>query len=155
MALAGAAALAGCSAHRPVVGTLERDLHASVRPVHPGSTSVGSAFEVEFVVQNDGTSVVDACFGPAFEVTFLNGREAKGSADVVDHPTCQQPFSLGPGQSTSRRYTAHVPSIAVGLATIGGGVQVVDPGRCDRYGCDRAWLRARHEASVEVTEGAQ
>ena len=153
--LAAAIAVAACTARRGVVATLERDLHASVRLIQSGSAPVGSALEVEFVVQNDGTSTIESCFGPAFEVTFLNGHEAKGWAEMVDHPTCQQHFALNPGTSTSRRYVAKVPSMVLGLATVGGGVQVLDPRRCDRYGCDRAWLRAKHGSSVEITEGAK
>ena len=143
---------AGCTARMPVVGTLERDLHASLRVTSSGPVAVGSEVEVEFVVQNNGQSTVNACFGPAFEATFFNGTQAQGSAVVVDHPGCQQEFELSPGQSASRRYVARVPVIGAGVAKVGGGVQVVDPKKCDRYGCDRAWLRAAYESSVEVVK---
>lgn len=83
VALVGVAAFSTCVLRRDALATLEHDLHASIRVVHPGPVPVGSAVEVEFILQNDGASIIQSCFGEAFEVTFSNEREQKSLAELV------------------------------------------------------------------------
>jgi len=101
---------------------------------------------------NTSSNPVEGCFGESFEVTFWRDRVVQGWAEVVDHPTCLHKFRILPGESASQAYQAQVPKVPVGSAILFGWVQVVDPTRCDQYGCDRARLKAATVASVQVRE---
>jgi len=142
--------LLGCaSARRPVLEVWDQHLRATLR-VEEGTAIIGEHFDVTFALLNTGSTTLEACFGESFQVTFWNGREAQGWADTVDHPPCAQRFVLPPGEEVSRVYTAQIPSISEGLAELGGGVQVVDPTHCDRYGCDTTWVKSATHPKILV-----
>ena len=144
------ASFLGCAlARNPLLKSCEHDLQLSLHVTNRPPV-IGQAFEVTFVLLNAGAQTVEACFGPAYEVTFLNGRDGRGSIVVVDHPTCVQSFTLGPGDKAERVYAARVPVINEGVSNLGGGVEVLDPRHCDRYGCDRTWIKSTNRPQVTV-----
>jgi hypothetical protein len=149
MVLAAGLVVACASAPLSPLATCERDLQVSFE-LEGSDVVVGTRFPVEFHLHNSGTTTIEACFGSAFEVTFWNGKQAQGWANTSDHPSCEQPFALEPGARISRGYVATVPNISAGPATLAGWVQLVDPHRCDKYGCDRLRVRAQHSLKVNV-----
>ncbi|HEX6852277.1 MAG TPA: hypothetical protein VF139_12820 [Candidatus Polarisedimenticolaceae bacterium] len=129
-------------------------LRAAIRPVQDDAIVVGRPLVVEFTLENRGAATIEACFGPSFEWTLWDGKQARGIAEPVDHPTCVQRFALPPGGKASRAYTARVPEFPAGPARLVGTVQVVDPTQCDEYGCDRASVRTQDGVNVEVQRPA-
>ena len=111
---------------------------------------VGQPFEVTFEVTNVSSTTVEACFGEAFLVVFRTAREAQGWAETVSHPDCVQRFRLEPGEEAAHVYKAQVPVVSIGPARLEGGVQIVDPEECDKYGCDRGWVESSTHPEVVV-----
>lgn len=130
-------------------------LRSAIRPVQDGPIVVGRPLVVEFTLENRGAATIEACFGPSFEWTLWDGKQARGVAEPVDHPTCVQRFALPPGGRASREYTTRVPEFPAGPARLVGTVQVVDPTQCEEYGCDRASVRTQDGVNVEVQRPPQ
>jgi hypothetical protein len=149
VALTAGLVVACASAPVSPLAIYERDLEVSFE-LEGAEVVVGARFPVEFHLHNTGLKTVEGCFGSAFELTFWNGKQAQGWAETVDHPGCEQQFSLEPGAQVSRGYIATVPDISAGPATLVGWVQLVDPHRCDLYGCDRIRVRAQRSLKVNV-----
>jgi hypothetical protein len=110
--------------------------------------SLGSALAVgdrsvtaKFTLTNDGSAVFDGCFGPSWGVSVIVGGHDAGHLVHVDHPSCDERFTLLPGQKIVWSKTIPLSNLRTGMAKVTGWVKVVDPAACDqRYGC--------HEASV-------
>lgn len=128
------------TAGRDVLEACDQYLQAAVL-IEAGIVVVGDPFEATVTLTNTSAKSIEACFGPSWEVTFLVGREARGFAQAVDHPGCAQRFVLDPGQSASRSYSGEVPDLHDGVARLMGGIQVTDPRHCDKYGCNRTWVK--------------
>ncbi len=68
----------GCaSARRPVLEACDQYLRATLR-VEEGPAIIGEHYNVTFALLNTGSATIEACFGEAFEVTFVSGRRAQG-----------------------------------------------------------------------------
>ena len=155
MAMALLPDLLGCAAaRRPVLAASDQFLLASLQ-VDGGPALVGARYDVTIAVLNTGNATLKACFGDAFEVTFRNASEARGYIDTVDHPPCAKKFVLLPGEESTRVYSTIVPSISEGPAELTGGVQIVDPTHCDRYGCDATWVKFIKHPQVVVKHGTK
>jgi hypothetical protein len=126
----------GCSTMRlDQIHGFQDSLTASMEPMAP-QAMVGTTYPVRFTLHNGGAVTISGCFGGAFEVTFIDGKQDLGFVTTVDHPDCEQRFELLPGASIGRIYNARVPNIAPGQAKLRGYVQVVSLLGCDRYGCN-------------------
>jgi hypothetical protein len=123
--------------------------------VLPSIVVVGEETPLRFRVQNSGRRPIDACVGLARNVRIVpdndtDGNEPLGiSADVIDHPGCQQRFRLAPGAHFEWKETTKVPGILFGPATLEVDVQVVDPRHCHpSLGCPDIMMTA--SAPMEI-----
>jgi hypothetical protein len=110
--------------------------------------SFGSALAVgdmsvtaKFTLRNNGSAVFEGCFGPSWGVSVIVGGHDAGHLVRVDHPSCDERFTLLPGQEIVWSKRVPLRTLRAGVAKVTGWVKVVDPAACDqRYGC--------HETSV-------
>jgi len=102
-----------------------------------GDTSVTATF----TLTNNGSAVFEGCFGPAWGVSVIVAGHDAGHLVRVEHPTCDERFTLLPRQTIVWSKKVPLSDLRAGTAKVTGWVKVVDPARCDpRYGC--------HEVSV-------
>jgi hypothetical protein len=110
--------------------------------------SLGSALAVgdtsvtaKFTLTNKGSAVFEGCFGPSWGVSVIVGGLDAGHLVSADYPSCDERFTLLPGQEIVWSKRVPLSTLRAGMAKVTGWVKVVDPAACDqRYGC--------HEASV-------
>ena len=146
----GAIAALGCTSANPAVSATP----AVARPrssfgqslslaMSLGSVAVGdTSVKADFSLTNNGSTVFDGCFGPSWGVSVIVGGEHDAGHLVrVEHPSCDERFTLLPGQKIAWSKKVPLGNLRAGTAKVTGWVKVVDPASCDqRYGC--------HEASV-------
>jgi len=138
----------GCSlSSRHMLSVCDQQLRAAIQ-VTSSDAVIGKVYDVTFAVTNSRPLKVEACFGEAFEVSFFNKTRGQGWAETVDHPSCVQRFALEPGEVVTRTYRAQVPEFSEGPAQVHGGVQVVNPLRCDKTGCESTWLKITNRPEV-------
>jgi hypothetical protein len=123
--------------------------------VIPSIVVVGEETPLRFRVHNSGRRPIDACVGLSRNVRIAPDNDTDGnepigvSADVVDHPGCQQRFRLAPGAHFEWNETTRVPGIVFGPASLEVDVQIVDPSHCHPFlGCPDTMLTA--SAPMEI-----
>ena len=121
----------------------------------PSVVAVGEETPLRLRVRNSGRRPIDACVGRSRNIRIVpendtDGNEPIGiSADVVDHPGCQQRFRLAPGAHVEWNETTKVPGILLGPASLEVDVQIVDPRHCHpSSGCPDTMLTA--SAPMEI-----
>ncbi len=146
----GAAAVA-CAERRPTPVMMYKE---QLRPgliLSSSTGKVGDIIQATYFVENTGPNVIDACFGKAKGYDIVGSKAAKGHLTSVDHPTCESRFRLEPGQKASAELAITVLEVGVGPARVSAWVELVDPTRCDRYGCDAANVPSTLEQLLTVT----
>src|SRR3989441_12876043 len=86
--------------------------------------------------------------------TMVGTKDARGMSNVVDHPVCVRRFFLSPGQTLEWSEPIHVIDVGEGPARANVWVQVTDPTRCDKYGCDAIIVKSALVPFV-ITPAAQ
>jgi hypothetical protein len=97
--------------------------------------STGESTEFTFVLTNRGTSAVAACLGPSRMVSYDTTGPIGSSSTWVDHPGCMQEFSLQPGGTYRWSESLDVPHRFAGPTELEVEVEIVNPNRCDGWGC--------------------
>jgi hypothetical protein len=141
----GAIAAVGCTSATPAVAPPRSSFGQSLSL----SMSLGSALVVgdtsvkaDFTLRNNGSTVFDGCFGPSWGVSVIVGGEHDAGHLVrVDHPSCDERFTLLPGQTIAWSKKVPLNNLRAGTAKVTGWVKVVDPAACDQ-------ARGCHEESV-------
>jgi hypothetical protein len=142
----------GCASRseqaRRVVSQFREALTLSL--VVPSIVVVGQETPLRLRVQNSGRRAIDACVGVSRNLRIVPDNDTDGnepigiSADVVDHPGCQQRFRLAPGAHFEWNETTRLPGIVFGPASLEVDVQIVDPRHCHAsVGCPDTMLTAR------------
>jgi hypothetical protein len=86
----------------------------------------------DFALTNNGAANFDGCFGPSWGVSMIVGAEHDAGYLVrVDHPSCDERFSLLPGQKISWSKKVPLTSLRAGVAKVTAWVRIVDPAACD------------------------
>lgn len=146
----GAIAAVGCASATPAVArptpkpTFGQSLSLAVSfgsALKAGDTSVTAAF----ALTNNGSAVFDGCFGPSWGVSVIVGGEHDAGHLVrVEHPGCEERFSLLPGQKIVWSKKVPLSNLRAGTAKVTGWVKVVDPAACDqRSGCHETSIASR------------
>lgn len=124
-----------------VLTAYRADLSVAIHPL-AGSARVGSHVSVLFELTNDGSVPIDGCVGPAKGIAF-KGTCSRWLQTLVDHPYCDQRFSLQPGQRYTWTSDVYVEDPGPGAVMLSAWVQVVNPNDCDEYGCYDVKLNSR------------
>jgi hypothetical protein len=94
-----------------------------------------------FTLTNNGSAVFEGCFGQSWGVSVIVAGHDSGHLVRVEHPSCDERFTLLPRQTIVWSKKVPLSDLRAGTAKVTGWVKVVDPAKCDpRYGC--------HEVSV-------
>ncbi len=103
-----------------------------------GSTSVTAAF----ALTNNGPAAFDGCFSPSWGVSVIvGGAYDAGHFVRVSHPSCDEKFTVLPGQKIVWSKKVPLADLRSGVAKVTGWVKLVDPATCDpSRGC--------HETSI-------
>lgn len=111
------------------------------RAVAVGDASMTAAF----TLTNNGSAVFDGCFGPSWGVSVIvEGGHDAGYLVRVEHPSCDERFTLLPGQKIAWSKKVPLSNLRAGTAKVTGWVRVVDPAACDQsYGCRDASVASR------------
>ena len=95
----------------------------------------------KFTLRNNGAKSFEGCFGPSWGVSVIEGGHDAGLLVRVEHPSCDERFTLLPGQEIVWSKKVPLNKLRAGTAKVTGWVKVVDPAACDpSSGC--------HEVSV-------
>jgi phospholipase/lecithinase/hemolysin len=144
----GAIAAVGCSSATPATPTRATTTAARQKSTFGQSLSLGMSFGktitardtsamAAFALTNNGPSTFDGCFGPAWGVSVIvEGGHDAGHLVRVEHPSCDEKFSLLPGQKITWSRKVPLSNLRAGTAKVTGWVKVVNPAACDpSYGC--------------------
>lgn len=106
--------------------------------------------EVEFSLRiaNRGAQIVDACLGWSRAVSIQSEGRGGTSSRSVDHPGCVTPFSLEPGGELAWVEALKAPVASPGPARLEITIEVLNPKRCDAFGCSSTKLRAVRSVTV-------
>jgi hypothetical protein len=138
----------GCTSAAPAAQAVARP-RSSFGQSLSLAMSLGSALAVgdtsvkaDFTLTNNGPAAFDGCFGPAWGVSVIvEGGHDAGHLVRVEHPRCDERFTLSPGQKIVWSKKVPLSNLRAGMAKVTGWVKIVDPAACDQhYGC--------HDASV-------
>ena len=154
--LAAVIGTSACAMHgwRQAIAEYERGLQLSLES--PSLLDAGEQVDVKLEIQNRGKQVLTACLGYSRQIhvisdirTAVQGRPPVGSSgQIVDHPRCERPFKLEPGDRFAWSEAIGIRDIGAGSAGLRVQIQIVSPRHCDRlYGCYDTML----EASARVT----
>ncbi len=102
-----------------------------------GDTSVTA----QFALTNKGSTSFEGCFGPSWGVSVIVDGHDAGHLVRADHPSCDERFTLLPGQKIVWSKTVPLRTLRAGTGTakVTGWVKLVDPAACDqRSGCREA-----------------
>jgi hypothetical protein len=97
---------------------------------------VGQSVEATYSLFNSESETIEACFGPGRGYNILGTKDARGQMWAADHPNCESRFRLESGQVVTTHIQMEIPNVGPGPARVNAWVEIVDPDRCDRYGCD-------------------
>ncbi len=105
-----------------------------------GSVAAGDkSATAKFSLTNNGSAVFEGCFGKSWGVSVIDGDHDAGHLVRVEHPSCDERFTLLAGQTIVWSKTVPLSGLRAGSAKVTGWVKVVDPAACDpRYGCREA-----------------
>jgi hypothetical protein len=124
-----------CTPKRFGIRTYERCL--SLEMTIPSEVRLGSVVDAHYLLRNESDQRVEACLSQGKGYNLINSVAPQGRVSAVDHPGCEQRFVLDVGEIFE--WTDEVEfmqQIGVGSLSVNGWIQIVDPMRCDRYGCD-------------------
>jgi hypothetical protein len=119
--------------------SLKDQLELSVH-IANGTIPDRSMVEVSLSLLNRSPQPVEACLTRAEGFNLVGSSAAigggLGAGAISVHPTCAKRFILPVGKALMWPESVDLPSVGVGPARLSLWVQVVDPTRCDEYGCD-------------------
>jgi len=107
----------------------------------------GRTIPFSFRLRNDGKKGIAACLGYAREVLAISdvrfpGRSIRANARLVDHPGCEEPFSLAPGSEFEWTEDVTIPDVMPGPGQLRISIAIVHPRACEnRYGCYTTRIR--------------
>lgn len=84
---------------------------------------------------NGGPDAVSACLGPGRTVSYRTSGYSGTSFRWIDHPGCAREFIIAPGRDMTWSEVLDVPNLSQGRGEFEVGVEVVNPRRCDGWGC--------------------
>ncbi|MBI2837233.1 MAG: hypothetical protein HYX75_02900 [Acidobacteria bacterium] len=152
-----------CSTHMGRVNRAIREYDSSltlVCSVESPELTIGQEIVLHLTLRNRrAEKAIAACVGVTRRYRFtavpFEVRDRRppvaDSGLVVDHPYCDKPFSLGPGEELSWTEKVRVTDVGSGAAEVQASVSVVYPRDCEPlYGCYDTMIAA---APVDVTLG--
>ena len=93
----------------------------------------GETTDVHFTITNQGTTTARACLGPSRGVSYKNELSGGGSTgSSVNHPGCVREFAIQPGGVMTWTEPLDIPA---GRVEVEIAVEIVNPRRCDSFGC--------------------
>jgi len=102
----------------------------------------GTSAEFVFSVSNGGPHAVNACLGPSRSVSVETSGPQATSFHSVDHPGCMREFTLEPGRDITWSEVIEVPHLSETRVDVEVDVEVVNPRRCDGWGCRATRLKS-------------
>jgi hypothetical protein len=109
----------------------------------------GTSVEFVFTVTNVGPRAVNACLGPSRSVLYQTSTERSSRSGVgfnsVDHPGCGREFTLEHGRDMTWSEVLEVPDLSEAPMDVEVDVEVVNPRRCDGWGCTSANIRSNKQ----------
>jgi len=139
-----------CAARRgPTVEAFGRQLLVDVT-LDQDEAEIGETLGARYRLRNLGKATIEACIGDAGGYTVIGSEDARGLVDVVNHPSCATHFSLRAGEELTGLRPVTIPEVGQGSSKVVLWIQVVDPTRCDRYGCDAILLKSPAGAPLTI-----
>ena len=113
----------------------------------------GEPIKVEGILTNIAKLVINGCLqGGDLDFYYsFTGPSWNGGGVTVDHPGCQENFSIEPGKVHKIMRTMQVPdNLRIGKYKIEISLDILDPATCGGFGCDKKTIQSSSETFFEV-----